>query len=162
MGPTAIYKPFSKLPLTIPGAHGVHFSIRLQPRDQHPVIYVTAVPGLLFILSPWGTLFFISWSGTRVHSHTYQIHDHIFDSLQILFTLGIWFSCVQVLGHHPSSTTPSGIYSVLACSLSHCIALSFPVTPSDVYLWDPHSRICSTHTSILHIRYCYPVAFLPT
>ena len=48
---------FSKLPLTIPGAPSIHFSIRLQPRDQHPVIYITTVLGPLFILSPWGAIF---------------------------------------------------------------------------------------------------------
>jgi hypothetical protein len=134
VGPTAIYRPFAKLPLTIPGAQGVHFSNHLQPWDQRPVTYITAVPGSLFILSPWGTFFFISWSGMHVHSHIYQIHAHIFDSLQIFFTLGIWFSCVQVLDHHPSTQAPSGIYSALACSLSRCIAFTFPVTPSDIGL----------------------------
>jgi hypothetical protein len=94
---------FSKLPLTIPGAHGVHFLIRLQPQDQHPVIYIIEVPGPLFILSPRGAFFFIPWLGTHAHIHAYQIHTHIFDSLQILFTLGIWFSCVQVLDHHTST-----------------------------------------------------------
>jgi hypothetical protein len=29
VGPTAIYRVFTKLPLTIPGAHDVHFSNRL-------------------------------------------------------------------------------------------------------------------------------------
>jgi hypothetical protein len=29
---------------------------------------------------------------------------------------------------------PLGIYSALACSLSHCIAFMFPVTPSDIGL----------------------------
>jgi hypothetical protein len=57
MGPTAIYRPFSKLPLTILGAQGVHFSNCLQPRDQHLVTYITAIPGSLFILSPRGALF---------------------------------------------------------------------------------------------------------
>jgi hypothetical protein len=47
----------AKLPNTIPGAPGVHFSIRLQPRDQHPVIYIKTVPGPFFILSPRGTIF---------------------------------------------------------------------------------------------------------
>jgi hypothetical protein len=57
VGPTAIYRVFAKLPLTIPGAHGVHFSNRLQPRDQRPATYIMAVPGPLFILSPRGTFF---------------------------------------------------------------------------------------------------------
>ena len=57
MGPTAIYRPFAKLPLTILGAHGVHFSNRLQPRDQRPATYIMTVLGPLFILSPRGTFF---------------------------------------------------------------------------------------------------------
>jgi hypothetical protein len=121
---------FSKLPLTIPGAHGVHFSIHLQPRDQHPVIYITAVPGPLFILSPRGTFFFIPWSGTHAHIHAYQIHAHIFDSLQILFTLGIWFSCVQVLDHH-TSAQPLQVYTqhwhVVFPSVSHLHFQSHPL-----------------------------------
>jgi hypothetical protein len=57
VGPTVIYSVFAKLPLTIPGAHDVHFSNRLQPRDQHPATYIMAVPGPLFIPSPRGALF---------------------------------------------------------------------------------------------------------
>jgi hypothetical protein len=93
-------RPFAKLPLTIPGAHDVHFSIHLQPRDQHPVIYIIAVPGPLFILSPRGTFFFLPWSGMHAPLHAYQIYAHIIESLQVLFTLDIWFLCVQVLDHH--------------------------------------------------------------
>jgi hypothetical protein len=57
MGPTTIYRVFAKLPLTIPGAHGIHFSNRLQPRDQHSTAYIMAIPGPLFILGPRGALF---------------------------------------------------------------------------------------------------------
>jgi hypothetical protein len=57
VGPTAIYRVFAKLPLTIPGAHGIHFSNRLQPRDQRSAAYIMAVPGPLFILGPRGALF---------------------------------------------------------------------------------------------------------
>jgi hypothetical protein len=57
VGPTAIYRVFAKLPLTIPGAHGVHFSNRLQPRDQRPAAYIMTVPGPLFTLCPRGTFF---------------------------------------------------------------------------------------------------------
>jgi hypothetical protein len=108
-GPTTIYSPFSKLPLTIPGAQGVHFSNRLQPRDQHPATYIIAVPGSLFIQIPRGTFFFIPWSGTHMHCHIYLIHAHIFDSRQILFTLGIWLLCAQVLAHW-SSTSSLQVY----------------------------------------------------
>jgi hypothetical protein len=57
VGPTAIYRVFAKLPLIIPGAHNVHFSNRLQPRDQHPATYIMAVPGPLFIPGPRGAPF---------------------------------------------------------------------------------------------------------
>jgi hypothetical protein len=56
---------FAKLPLNIPGAQGVCFSNRLQPRDQHPAVYITAIPGSPFVLGPRGALFSISWSGTH-------------------------------------------------------------------------------------------------
>jgi hypothetical protein len=48
---------FAKLPLSIPGAHDVHSSNRLQPRDQHPTAYIMAVSRPLFILGPRGALF---------------------------------------------------------------------------------------------------------
>jgi hypothetical protein len=129
VGPTTIYRPFSKLPLTITGAHGVRFSTRLQPRDHHPVIYITAVPRPLFILSPQGALFIHG----QVHMpifHTYHIHAHIFDSFQILFSLGIWFSCVQVLDHHPS-TQPLQVHTqhwhVVFPAVSHLHFQSHPL-----------------------------------
>jgi hypothetical protein len=104
VGPTAIYTHFAKLPLTIPRSQGVHFSNRLQPWGQHPTTYITAVPGSLFILSPQGAFF--SYHGqVRMCIVTFvYIHAHIFDSLQILFTLGIWLFCVQVLAHHSSTS----------------------------------------------------------
>jgi hypothetical protein len=68
-------------------------------------------PWVAFYPEPPGRLFFfISWSGTHAHSHIYQIHAHIFDSLQMLFTLGIWLFCVQVLAHH-SSTSSLQVYT---------------------------------------------------
>jgi hypothetical protein len=81
-----------------------------------------------------GVPFFISWSGMHVHCHIYLIHAHIFDSLQILFTFGYLFLICAGTFSSALGITPSGIYSALACSLSRCIALAFPVTPSDVYL----------------------------
>jgi hypothetical protein len=101
VGPTTIYRPFAKLPLTIPGAHDIHFSNCLQPRDQHPATYIMTILGPLFILSPRGALF--SYHGqvrTRIVTFIYLIHVHICYYLQILFTLGIWLFHVQVLGHH--------------------------------------------------------------
>jgi hypothetical protein len=59
-----------------------------------------AVPGPLFIPSPRGALFFISWPGTHAHCHIYLIHVHICYPIQILFTLGIRLFFVQVLDQH--------------------------------------------------------------
>jgi hypothetical protein len=89
VGPTTIYRVFAKLPLTIPEAHGIHFSNRLQPRDQHPAAYIMAVPGVLFILGPRGPLF--SCHGqVRTRMVTFFKYKLIpFDTLQILVTLGI-------------------------------------------------------------------------
>ena len=62
-----------KLPLIISGAHDVHSSNRLQPRDQHPATYIMAVTRPLFILGPRGPLF----------SHHGQVRTRIFTFLQI-------------------------------------------------------------------------------
>jgi hypothetical protein len=91
------------------GAHKLRFSNRLQPRDQRPVTYISAVPGSLFTMSPRGAFFSTSWPGTHAHCHICQIQAHTFDTLQILFTLGIWLLCVQVLAHR-SSTSSLQVY----------------------------------------------------
>jgi hypothetical protein len=57
-------------------------------------------PWATFHPEPPGRPFFISWPGTHAHCHIYLIHVHICYSLQILFTLGIWLFCVQVLDSH--------------------------------------------------------------
>jgi hypothetical protein len=55
----------------------------------------------------------------------------MFDSLQILFMSGIWFSCVQVLGHH-TSTQPLQVYNqhwhVIIPSKSQLHLHSHPLT----------------------------------
>jgi hypothetical protein len=130
VGPTTIYRPVAKLPLTIPRAHGVHFSNRLQPRDQCPATYIMAVPGPLFILGPRGAFFSIPWSGTHAHCHIYLIHAHICYSLQILFTLGIWLFCVQVLGHHLFTSSLQGYtqhWHVVSPAVLHLHSQSLPL-----------------------------------
>jgi hypothetical protein len=133
VGPTAIYRPFAKLPLTIPGAQGVHFSNRLQPRDQHPATYITAVPGSLFIPSPRGTFF--SYHG-QVRTRIVTFVKYMLISLILFRYCSLWvfgcYVCRYLL--IIIDIIPSGIYSALACSLSRCIAFTFPVTPSDIGL----------------------------
>jgi hypothetical protein len=100
---------FAKLPLNIPGAQGVHFSNRLQPRDQHPAAYITAVPGSLFVLGPWGAFF--SYHG-QVHTCIVTFFKSMLISLILFrycFTLGIWLFCAQVLAHR-SSTSSLQVY----------------------------------------------------
>jgi hypothetical protein len=133
VGPTAIYRVFAKLPLTIPGAHGVHFSNRLQPRDQRPVTYIMAVPGPLFILSPRGPFSHIMARYARALSHLSNTCSYLLFSSDIVH---FGYLVVLCAGTWSSSrhTSPSGIYSALACSLSRCTAFTFPVTPSDIDL----------------------------
>jgi hypothetical protein len=152
---------FAKLPDPIPGAPGVRFSIRLQPRDQYPVLYIKTVPRPLFILSPRGAIFSIPRPGTHAHVQNYQINACMFDSLQILFTSGIWFSCVQVLGHH-TPVQPLQVYNqhwhVIIPSesqlhlQSHPLKFSFRVPISGSAVPPPP----------LHFWYCHPVALSPT
>ena len=138
---------FAKLPVTIPGALGVHFSICLQPWDQHPVIYITTIPGPLFILSPRATIFHTLIRYACAYSQLSNTCSYIQFSSDIVHVRYLVFMCVGTWSSY-IDTTPSGIYSTLACSISHCIAFTFPVTPSDIGLQDPHSQLCSTHTSI--------------
>jgi hypothetical protein len=84
---------FAKLPLTIPGAHGVHFSIRLQPRDQHPVIYITTVPGPLFILSPRGTIFHTLIRYACAYSHLSNTCSYLRFSSDIVHVGYLVFMC---------------------------------------------------------------------
>jgi hypothetical protein len=133
VGPTTIYSPFAKLPLTIPGAQGIHFSNRLHPWDQRPATYIIAVPGSLFILSPQGTFFHIMVRYTCALSHLSNTCSYLRFSSNIVH---FGYLVVLCAGTCSSSLNiiPSGIYSALVCSLSRCIAFTFPVTPSDIGL----------------------------
>jgi hypothetical protein len=150
----------AKLPITIPGAPGVHSSIHLQPRINIPSSTSRQSPGHFLSLAP-GHHFFIPHPGTHAHVQNYQINACMFDSLQILFTSGIWFSCVQVLGHH-TSTQPLQVYNqhwhVIIPSESQLHLQSHPLTFA--------SRIPISGSAVptppLHLRYCHPVALSPT
>jgi hypothetical protein len=101
--------PFSKLLDPILGALGVHFSIHLQPRDQHPFIYIKTIPRPLFILNPRGAIFSIPHLGTHANVQNHQINACMFDSLQILFTSGVWFFMCAGTWSSYIRKTPSGI-----------------------------------------------------
>jgi hypothetical protein len=111
---------FSQLPLTIPGAHGIHFSNRLQPRDQHPAAYIMAVPRPLFILGPRGPLFFhIMARYAHAFSHFCKYKLIPFDNSSDIGHLGYLVvmcagTCASVI-----DIIPSGISPALACSPSH-------------------------------------------
>ena len=88
--------PFSKLPHSVTRTHSLCFLIRLHPWDQGPITYIVTFPRSPSALSPGGAFF----------SHHVQVRMLMFNFIkqllyviyrQILFTFGIWFSCVQVL-----------------------------------------------------------------
>jgi hypothetical protein len=60
---------FANIPDSIPGAPNIHFSIRLQPRDQNPITYTIIFPRPLSILCPRGAFFSYPHSGTHAHIH---------------------------------------------------------------------------------------------
>jgi hypothetical protein len=75
-----------------------------------------------------GALFFTSWPGTYAHCHIYLIHVH----LCFFRYCSLWvFGCFMCAGTCSAfgPITPSGIYSALACSLSHGIAFTFQSHP---------------------------------
>ena len=131
MGPIAIYRPFSKLPLTIPRAQGVHFLNRLQPRDQHLATYIMTVPGPLFILSPRDAFsFHIMARYTRALSPLSNICSYIGFSSDI-----VHFGYLVVLCAGTSSSSlpiiPSGIYThhwhVVSSTVLHLHFQSHPL-----------------------------------
>jgi hypothetical protein len=108
---------FSKLPHTIPRAPGVHFSIRLQPRDQHPVIYIMTVPRPFFILSPLDAIFHTLTRYAYVYSKLSNTCSYIRFSSDIVHIGYLVFMCAGIWSSY-INITPSGIYSALACSHS--------------------------------------------
>ena len=94
MGPPSISKPFSPFSFSFStGAHKLRFPNHFRPLTQ------SFSSGNHFHYS-LAVHLCITHSGTHAHSHIYLIHVHICYPLQILFTLGIWLFCVQVLDSH--------------------------------------------------------------
>jgi hypothetical protein len=134
VGPTAIYRPFAKLPLNIPGAQVVNFSNRLQPRDQHPATYIIAVPGSLLILSPRGGFF--SYHG-QVRTRIVTFVKSMLISWILFRYCSLWvFGCYMRRyllishQHHPFRY----IFSTGMYSSPVILHLHFPVTPSNICL----------------------------
>jgi hypothetical protein len=124
MGPPSISKQFSPLSFSfctvVPKPRfSNHFRPLTQPFLSGDHFHCSLVVHL-----------FITHSGMHAHVQNYQINAHMFDSLQILFTLGIWFSCVQVLDHH-TSTQPLQVYTqhwhVVFLVVSHLHFQSHPL-----------------------------------
>jgi hypothetical protein len=134
VGPTAIYRVFFQTSTHHSGSPRRPFFEPSSTTGSTSLHLHHGYPWATFHPEPPGHLFFTSWPGTHAHCHIYLIHVHIWYYLQILFTLGIWLLCVQVLDPSSLNIIPSGIYSALACSLSHCNAFTFPVIPSDIDL----------------------------
>jgi hypothetical protein len=130
VGPTAIYRPFFQTSTHHSGSPWCPFFNPSSATGSASRHLHHSSPWTSFHPKPPGHLFSYHWSGTHAHIHVYQIHAHIFDSLQILFTLGIWFSCVQVLDHH-TSTQPLQVYTqhwhVVFPSVSHLHFQSHPL-----------------------------------
>ena len=134
MGPIAMYRVFAKLPLTIPEptmsilrtifSHG----ISIPPPTSWLSLghFSSRAPGTLFS--------YVMARYARALSHLSK-YMFIFDTLFrycSLWVFGCYVCRYLLIGHrhHPFRY----IYSSLACSLPHCIAFPFPVTPSDIFL----------------------------
>jgi hypothetical protein len=130
VGPTAIYRPFFQTSTHPSGSPRCPFFNPSSATGSTSRHLHHSSPWASFYPEPPRCLFFIPWSITHAHIHAYQIHAHIFDSFQILFTLGIWFSCVQVLDHHPLAQ-PLQVYTqhwhVVFPSISHLHFQSHPL-----------------------------------
>ena len=94
----------AKLPITIPGAPGVRSSIHLQPRDQHAFIYITTVPGPLFILSTRGAFFHTLVRYTCAYSRLSNTCSYIHFSSDIVHVGYLVFMCAGTWSSYISAT----------------------------------------------------------
>jgi hypothetical protein len=145
VGPTAIYRPFCQTSTHHSGSPRCPFFKPSSATGSASRHLHHRCPWDTFYPEPPGCLFFISWSGTHAHCHICQIHAHIFDSLQILFTLGIWLLYAQVLAHRS-----------LSSSLQVYIHHWHVVSPVVLHL---HFQ---SHPLILAFRTLFPGSAVPT
>jgi hypothetical protein len=162
VGPTAIYKPFfAKTSRLNSGSFAHPFFDPHSSMGSEPCHLDQDNPWAIFHPQPSGSHFSIPRSGTPAHVQGYQINGYMFDYLQILFTSGIWLSCVQVLGHH-TLVQPLQVYNrhwhVIIPSESHLhlqshpLKFSFRVPISGSVVLSPP----------LHFGYYHPVSHSPT
>ena len=109
MGPTAIYRPVCQTSTHHSGSLRRPFFEPSSATGSASRRLHHGCPKVAFHHEPLGCPFFTSWPGTHTHSHICQIQAHTFITLQILFTLGIWLLCAQVLAHR-SSTSSLQVY----------------------------------------------------
>jgi hypothetical protein len=122
---------FSKLSDSIQGAPGIHFSIHLQPRDQHPVIYIMKIPMPLFILSPWGPLFSYF---TQVRMLTLLNNRYM---IFLFRYCSCWVSVFHVCRYLIIISQQSSFRYILNTrmySFPLNIKMHIPITPSEFYL----------------------------
>jgi hypothetical protein len=161
VGPTTIYSPFRQTSKPHSGSSRCLFFDPFSTTRSASHHLHQDNPQAIFYLYPPGHHFFIPHPSMHDHVQNYQIHGYMFNSLQILFTSGIWFSCVQVLGHH-TSTQPLQVYNMHWHVIipfesqvhlqSHPPKFSFRVPISDSVVPPPP----------LHFGYCHPIALSPT
>jgi hypothetical protein len=118
------------------GAHKLRFSKPSSTTGSASRHLHHGCPWATFHPEPPGHLFFFfhimaRYASTLSHfsntcSYLLFSSDIVHFGYLVVLCAGTWSSSLHII--------PSGIYSALACSLSHCIAFTFPVTPSDIGL----------------------------
>jgi hypothetical protein len=135
VGPTAIYRVF---------AQNIHSPFR----EPTASILRTVFSHGISVPPPtsWLSLgHFLSWAPGAPFSHIMPRYTGALAHLSNICSYLVFSSDIVHFGYlivlcvgtwlSPSfHSIPSGIYSALACSLSHCIAFTFLVKPSDIGL----------------------------
>jgi hypothetical protein len=160
--PTAIYRPFCQTSTHHSGSPRRPFFEPSSTTGSVSRHLHHDCPRATFHPKPPGHLFFhiiARYACALSHlSHTCSylllFLDMVHFGYLVVLCAGTWSSSLHII--------PSGIYSTLACSLSHCIAFTFPVTPPYFGLQDtlfPSLQYSHLHS---HFWYWYPIVFLPT
>ena len=133
VGRTAIYHPFYQTSmLSYRSSESLFFDPYLATgsgsRHLHSHIsQVTIHP------RPWGDIFLTSHPGTHAHVQNYRIIVIYFLSSDIVHIRYSFFMCASTWSSY-ISTTPSSIWSTLACNHFLWISIASPVTPFNIFL----------------------------